>query len=284
MAKKPSKPVPDDPTPPETPRATAPAQDAGQPAEKAAPADHVEEVSAADINAAVEMPTPNERTIQALQKDEAGAAPSGEAPAPGETMPKPGERDAWNRPWNPDSFFPRKAKNGTWVTRGGGKKKTATAPGEPSPAPRSVVGEAGSPSSFSSGPGDRFDAAAEVYTRAAYSITDGLMNGNGEWMPDNDAEHVAFRNAMASYLRAKGSEDLPPGAALCLAAASYAGKRVTRPNTATRIRLIGAWVKAKWQNWRNRKTLAALPLKEIKPEEQSPLPPVVEKKTDEVTP
>lgn len=278
MAKK--SPKTETPPSPE-PEEQKPAEAQEQP-ENPAPASNVEEITASEINSAVEMPTPNERTIEALQKDETGSTPPPATPGnPGD--PKPGERDAWNRPYNPDSFHPRKAKNGTWISKGGGRKKEKmpTAGNPENPGTRSVVGEPGSVSGFSSGPGDRFDAAAEVYTRAAYSITDGLMNGNGEWMPDNDAEHVAFRNAMASYLRAKGSEDLPPGAALCLAAASYAGKRVTRPNTATRIRLIGAWVKAKWQNWRNRKTLAALPLKEIKPEEQSPLPPVVEKKGEE---
>ena len=235
----------------------------------------VEQVTADEINSAVEMPTPNERTIAALQKDDAQttAAPGA---VPSDNAVKPGDLDAWNRPFNPDSFHPRKAKNGTWISKGGGRKKS---PGEASqastPPPKSVVGEAGG--AVPSGPGDRFDAAAEVYARAAYSITDGVMNGNGEWLPDNDGEHVAFRTALAAYLRAKGSEDLPPGAAFALAAASYAGKRVTRPNTATRIRLIGAWIRAKWQTWRNRRTLAALPTQEIKPEEKSPLPPIVDK-------
>lgn len=271
MAKKSSKPETETPTEPAAPAAPAP--------EKTATADQVEQITADEINSAVEMPTPNERTIAALQKDEAAANPTPPpAPASGggaDLNPKPGDLDSWNRPFNPDSFHPRKAKNGTWISKGGGRKK---APGAESSTgstpPRSVVGEPGA-TPPASGPGDRFDAAAEVYSRAAYSIADGILNGNGEWLPDNDAEHVAFRAALAAYLRSRNSEDLPPGAAFTLAAASYAGKRVTRPNTATRIRLIGAWVRAKWQNWRNRKTLAALPLREIKPEEQSPLPPVV---------
>jgi len=279
MAKKSSKsetaptPQPDDQTPPNA---------AGQP-ENGPPAETVEEVSASELNSSVEMPTPNERTIDALRKDEAASQPA-PAPTPSGSGsvgdPKPGELDSWNRPFNPDSFHPRKAKNGTWISKGGGRKKSGAAPQAASSSiPQSVVGESGGGYS-SSGPGDRFDNAAEVYSRAAYSIADGVMNGNGEWLPDNDGEHVAFRTALAAYLRAKGSEDLPPGAAFALAAASYAGKRVTRPNTATRIRLIAAWVKAKYAEWRNRRTLSALPLKEIKPEEKSPLPPIVEKPSE----
>lgn len=285
MAKKSPKSVPDDPVPPANPPAVDPAPNAKETAGNTPPADPVEEVSASELNSSVEMPAPNERTIDALRKDEAASSAPGPAtaPTPGSVGdPKPGDLDAWNRPWNPDSFFPRKAKNGTWVTRGGGKKKTAPGQPTPAPAPRSVVGDA-SGSGYSSGPGDRFDNAAEVYSRAAYSIADGVMNGNGEWLPDNDGEHVAFRTALAAYLRAKGSEDLPPGAAFALAAASYAGKRVTRPNTATRIRLIAAWCKAKYAEWRNRRTLAALPHREIKPEEKSPLPPIVEKPSDSST-
>ena len=249
----------------------------------------VESIEASQINDAVEMPKPNDRTIDAFTKDSKSTQTT--QPSAANADPKPGELDAWNRPFDSNSFLPRKSKIGTWIPKGAGRKSKNPQPTSThqtnektnsKTSSGSVVGETETEKQQILSAGDRFDAAAEIYTRAAYSITDGIMNGNGEWLPDNDGEHVAFRTALAAYLRAKNSEDLPPGAAFALAAASYAGKRVTRPNTATRIRLIGAWVKAKWQNWRNRKTLAALPLKEIRPEEKSPLPPIVEQKSDEV--
>ena len=230
------------------------------------------------------MPKPNDRTIDALKNDSKTAATS--QPTPAANDPKPGELDAWNRPFDSNSFLPKKSKIGTWIPKGAGRKskngqktpQPATNQQKPNPSSSSsVVGETESEKQQTLTAGDRFDAAAEIYTRAAYSITDGILNGNGEWLPDNDGEHRAFRDAMAAYLRAKNSEDLPPGAAFALAAASYAGKRVTRPNTATRIRLIAAWIHAKYSEWRNRRTLAALPLREIKPEEKSPLPPIIEK-------
>ena len=240
----------------------------------------VESINASQINDSVKMPKPNDRTIDALKNDSKTAATT--QPSAAENDPKPGELDAWNRPFDSNSFLPRKSKIGTWIPKGAGRKsknpqKTAKAETNEEKKSQSesssVVGETESEKKQILTAGDRFDAAAEIYTRAAYSITDGIMNGNGEWLPDNDGEHRAFRDAMAAYLRSKNSEDLPPGAAFALAAASYAGKRVTRPNTATRIRLISAWLKAKYQEWRNRRTLAALPLKEIKPGEKSDLPP-----------
>jgi hypothetical protein len=156
---------------------------------------------------------------------------------------------------------PEKTKHGYWKKlkpRPYGFAKTASASAQgPTPSPSVVGGISGESSAAPIG--DRFDMAAEVYSRAFYSVSDGLMAGGGEWLPENDGEHVALRGSMAAYMRQKGMDDLPPGLAFALAMATYAGKRVSKPNTQTRLRLFAAWTKARWGAFRHGQRMGNLP-------------------------
>jgi hypothetical protein len=247
------------------------------PAPAPAPSETVAPVTAAQLNAVVETPTPNERTIEAMQQDAAPAsstpapAPSGTA-APGVAPePTPGQPDKDGTAFDPSIHDARLNRDGVWARKRGRKKGSVSEPA----APRSIVGTAdASPASPGSSPiGDRFDLAAELYTRAGYSVLDGAFSGDGEWLPENDGEHVALRGAVATYLRHKGTDDLPPGLAVGLAIATYGAKRISKPNTSTRLRLYVSWIKAKWQSWRTGTKIDALPRAEIRKEEKSPLPP-----------
>jgi hypothetical protein len=240
-------------------------------------------VTAGELNERVTMPTVDESAIAASMAptgpEPASPPASAPAPSPGASFnphdPKPGELDSKGRKYNPESFLPKKDKIGRWVSRGGGR------PTDKPPASRVGDDKPAAPPTLPSGSaGDRYDAAAELYTRTFYGLADAAMAGGGEWLPENDGEHAAFRQSVAAYLRHKQSEDLPPGLALCFAIASYAGKRVTKPNTQTRLRLYFAWIKAKWGAWkfgRKNDALEAMPIRET---EKSPLPPLNGKKPE----
>ena len=245
-------------------------------------------VGAPELNDAVEMPTPSERTIAAMDSD---ATPTLTTPTPTATPvtattpttptphPTPGDLDSRNHKWDANKYHPRKDSIGRWIVKNAGRKKkgavefadadpnkpTPTSPTESASVVGSVVGTTAN--------GDRFDLAAELYTRASYSIADGIFSANGEWLPESDGEHVALRGAVASYLRFKNSDDLPPGLALSLAVATYGAKRVSKPNTQTKIRMFAGWLRAKVIGWRNGGRLASLPFVPVPPSETTPLPP-----------
>lgn len=242
----------------------------------------IETVSASALNDAVEIPTPNERTISSMAEDTATPVPpfATTTTATAAPMdPKPGDLDHAGTPYDPATHEPRKNREGKWAGKPGRRKggSNAPKPATGKPMPQSVVGDATggpvAPTIPGERLGDRFDLAAELYTKAGYSMLDGIFNGNGEWLPENDGEHVALRGAVATYLRHKNSDDLPPGLALALAVGTFGAKRISRPNTAMRIRFFGAWIRAKIQGWRNGGRLAELPAVSAPVSQQSPLPP-----------
>jgi hypothetical protein len=104
------------------------------------------------------------------------------------------------------------------------------APGTPSPSTAPTAPNAP----------DRFDLAADLYCKSGYGLATTAFSDDG-WQPESAAEHEALRTAVAVYLRAKQSEDLPPGVILTLAISAYAGKRVSRPRT--RERLLILWMR-----------------------------------------
>jgi hypothetical protein len=203
------------------------------------------------------------------------AAQAAPAPAPSQDL-----RDSLNRPWNPALYKadaqgkPRKDTAGRWIAQniGAPKKKAAPAaqPAQaaaPAPSPGVVQDKAAPAAAWPaedpapaapSGP-DRYDLAADVYCRAFYSMADGAFAGHGEWAPDDEAEHIALRTAAAAWMRSRGMEEPPPGVALALAVVSYGAKRIQRPNTATRWRLLVAWGKARLQTWITGRKIDALP-------------------------
>lgn len=277
-----AKPKTPKPTDTETPTPETPVTETATNAPASTPG--VETVTAADLNAAVTMPEPNERAIAAIKADETETA-TGETPAPSQpsapTISRPTETasgvDNAGDEFNPEIHFPRKTRHGYWAKKGGrpSNETRATGGDKPKPAaPRSVIGglDTGTaPAAI----GDRFDMAAELYTRAGYSVLDGVFAANGEWLPESDGEHIALRGAVATYLRHKGTDDLPPGLAVSLALATYGAKRISKPNTATRVRLYFSWLRAKWDSWRTGRKIDALPAVGIQPPEQSALPPQV---------
>lgn len=175
---------------------------------------------------------------------------------PGTSTSTPDAKDTLGRAFDAQKFAvdeagkPRFDSRGRFINRNAGRKKTTDTPAasaDTSPAPSAAPEwpeEKPAP-----GP-DRYLLAADMYCRGGYAMADAIFRGKGEWAPDDDAEHVALRDTVAAYLRAKGCEDLPPGAALALAAGSYVAKRVQRPNTSTRIRLMSQWVTARFWSWR----------------------------------
>ena len=226
----------------------------------------VESVPAGELNAGVEMPAPNERTIAAVAADSTAPAGGGQSVTyarakarkeeqaardtpPADGGPAPGELDTWNRPYDPAKNFPRKDTLGRWVVR----RATAGKPGVPaaSPpagAPQSFVGEPGQPMPPMSGPGrapgpDKYELAAEMYCRTFYGLTDMAFDGAGEWYPENDGEHTGLKTAAAAYLRFKQSDDLPPALALALAVGIYAAPRFVKPRTKARVAKVLALVR-----------------------------------------
>lgn len=200
--------------------------------------------------------------------------------------------DSLGRPFDPQKFAQKKDSRGRWVNKNAGRKPSSpaaatntgrsyVAPDAPPTIPGAAAGQlppdASGTAAAAPGPGaaDRFDLAAEMYSRAGYSILDGVFAGNGEWLPESDAEHVALRGAMATYLRHKQTDDLPPGLALSLALATYGARRFSKPNTLTRIRMLSYWVRSKIWAWRTGRALDNLPppTPPAPASEQRPLPP-----------
>lgn len=235
------------------------------------------------------MTKPNPETITAaelaadqLTPPPAAAAPSVSPPAIPAGVPGAApEVDSLGRPFDAAKFAPKKDTRGRWVNKNAGRKpgsapaatstgKSFVAP-DPDATPPAAAAAADGPATPATA--DRFDLAAEMYTRAAYSVADGIFSGQGEWLPESDGEHVGLRQALATYLRHKGSDDLPPGVSLGLAVATYGAKRMSRPKTLSRLRLWGIWLSTKIYAWRTGRRLEALPAVAAPESEQRFLPP-----------
>ena len=80
-------------------------------------------------------------------------------------------------------------------------------------------------------------------TTAQMTFMLGMVVGGEEWKPSHD-ESVYMATAWTDYFRAKGIKDLPPGVVVATALISYAGPRLFKPNTQTRIKMAGAKLKA----------------------------------------
>ena len=218
------------------------------------------------------------------------AAPTPSAPAEttnaaGVTPPPAADapRDSLGRAFDPEKFAadstgrPKVDSKGRFYSNKLGAKKGAAAsssstppppsapqsfiPTDPAPGSTAAPPPAAAPASSSSAPAaaniDRFAMLGDVYTRAALA---GAMAVFGdEWEPDDASEYAALRDSVAAYLRATNRDDLPPGYALAFAALTYAGKRVPRPKTQTRIAGFVAGVKAWWRGHSVARRMAAMP-------------------------
>lgn len=187
-----------------------------------------------------------------------------QTPPAGPELGSPVEKDSLNRPYDPAKFSREKDKLGRWKNLNAGRKGGHGASPESAsrdPAAGNGVGSSSviAPDAPTPKGPDKYDLAADMYCRAFYATADSLFAGKGEWAPDNDPEHVGLRDAAAAYLRAKGMEDLPPGPALLLAVATYSAKRIQRPNTNTRWRMILDYWRARFASWRSGRKIAAQP-------------------------
>lgn len=94
-------------------------------------------------------------------------------------------------------------------------------------------------------------AAVSTGTVAANMVfTLGRFVGGEEWAPVVDDnlgldEHAQMEAAFIDYCREKGVTDLPPGAILAVALASYIAPRLTMPKTKTRMQRAKEWIAAK---------------------------------------
>lgn len=85
------------------------------------------------------------------------------------------------------------------------------------------------------------DATAEAYHRAGYMIADKLVGGKGEWQPDDDAEHAAFKAATVAWLRTRKAAPPSPFGAWLTALVGYVISRLERVNTSKRLRAWFPW-------------------------------------------
>lgn len=217
--------------------------------------------------------TAAELAAEALPLEPSARGEANAAPQAAITSPAPAETDSLGRTFDAIKFAPKKDSAGRWVNKNAGRKPKSPTAAELSG--KSFVAADAPPADAPPGAADRFDLAAEMYCRAGYSVLDGLFSANGEWLPESDGEHVALRGSLATYLRYKGSDDLPPGFALSLALATYASKRMSRPRTMTRLRLFVYWLRSWWHTFRTGQRLADLPppAPPAPASESSPLPP-----------
>lgn len=66
-----------------------------------------------------------------------------------------------------------------------------------------------------------------------------------EWKAENDDEKNACVSSLANYFRTKKIEDVPPGVLCACVLGAYAAKRVSQPNTKTKLVNMYLWVKPK---------------------------------------
>lgn len=66
-----------------------------------------------------------------------------------------------------------------------------------------------------------------------------------EWRPENPQEREAMLIPLEMYLKSKQMDDIPPGAVLAFALASYSASRLRAPATRSKLQLAWAWVKFK---------------------------------------
>jgi hypothetical protein len=67
-----------------------------------------------------------------------------------------------------------------------------------------------------------------------------------EWKASSPDEREAMLVPLEMYLKTKQMDDIPPGAILCFAIASYTAPRLRAPATASKIKLGWAWLRSKW--------------------------------------
>lgn len=67
-----------------------------------------------------------------------------------------------------------------------------------------------------------------------------------EWQARDETERSAVCNSLASYLRAKQVQDIPPGMMLTIVLCAYSAPRLRQPATANKLKLGWYWLKNKF--------------------------------------
>lgn len=111
----------------------------------------------------------------------------------------------------------------------------AATPAAPGETPQTAPNATGTPPPMRI-PTDQVELQAEGYLRAGYLVADSVLDGKGEWQPDDKAEHESMKGAAVAYLQTNQGEPMPPGLAFAISVGVYAFKRVTRSNTAKTLR------------------------------------------------
>lgn len=76
--------------------------------------------------------------------------------------------------------------------------------------------------------------------------TNALAVGLGEeWLPSSPQERQLVCVSLAKYFEAQQVKDIPPGMMLALVVSVYALPRLSKPNTATKLKLGWTWLKSK---------------------------------------
>lgn len=143
------------------------------------------------------------------------------------------------------------ARSGAGVKDDAGESFVAPDAPAPAPAAPAVAGANRVP--------DKFTAAAEAYLRGGYAFLDASFAGRGEWLPDSAEEHAFNLETLSSLLRARNSEDLPPWVAALFAGLVYSSKRIQRPHTNVRWRMLCAYWQARFSSWLSFRKLAKIP-------------------------
>jgi len=173
------------------------------------------------------------------------------------TTPVSAQVDSAGVPFDPaihrPRFFEKGSRKGKWIPLSLGAPKGGSARGADSTASKSELPpdlSAQSPKTETAPTGpDKYDSLGEVYCRTFYAGADTVFSGQGEWNPESESEHLHLKTAVANYLRAKQLEDLPPGIALSLAVFAYSVKRIQKPNTNEKWKLLVAYWKNRLSGW-----------------------------------
>lgn len=128
--------------------------------------------------------------------------------------------------------------------------KNKTKDGETSES--SLVIARGTPTEGAEGTEARAPEKAPVNHRQLAEITFDLSTNSAaallgpEWRANDATEREGMIIPLEMYLKTKNMDDIPPGAILCFALATYIAPRLRAPATSSKLKLAWHWVVAKW--------------------------------------
>lgn len=233
----------------------------------------MKETNAAELVAALEASNP----VATMPAE----APPASSPTPPSVDLASIEPDSLKRAFDPEKFkvnedgTPRRDAAGRFIAKGIGRKgkkaPTISAknpakpelksyiPTEPPPKPENVgdrapMEEGAEPPSPPSE--SMAYAIGAIYAQAGVALSMAIL-GN-DWKPDSKEEFTELARLVGAYLEAKGVEDLAPEWGLILGLGTYAGKRIPRPRTQSRLIMWGDKLKFWFTGRKNARDMEAL--------------------------